>query len=410
VVSPGDRTILRDLAKKLADIAGRPEMAVRRELWYRHNRLEKTRPLVLVFPEGSWDELLPGSVLQCESKWARDKEWRLRQRIYEQEHFRHDIVTEKNWVVHKMTGDDGWGIADRNTSSGQSKGAYHIEQVLRDRDDFKKLRHPRVRYDEAATNSELAACQDLFGDILSVELKGVDLVAFHFMSLYQHWRGIEQTNLDFCMDPEFMHEILNFIKEGYESLLRQWEQMGLLTVNNREEYHSSGGTCYSTELPAAGFDHARVRPVDMWGSAESQEMATVGPQMHEEFPWKYERQLLERFGLAGYGCCEDLTHKLDFILALPNMRRVSISPWADVDACAQKMGNRAIFSWKPHPAHLVGEFDEKRIRKYIRHAIEATRGCVLEIILKDTDTCENRPERFTRWSEIAMELAQDHGA
>ena len=29
--------------------------------------------------------------------------------------------------------------------------------------------------------------------------------------------------------------------------------------------------------------------------------------------------------------------------------------------------------------------------------------CILEIILKDTHTCENRPERFTRWLEIARQ-------
>jgi len=64
-----------------------------------------------------------------------------------------------------------------------------------------------------------------------------------------------------------------------------------------------------------------------------------------------------------------------------------------------------IFSWKPHPAHLVGEFDEDMIRNYIRHTIDVAQrhGCVLEMILKDTHTCEHRPERFDRWTRIARE-------
>ena len=33
-------------------------------------------------------------------------------------------------------------------------------------------------------------------------------------------------------------------------------------------------------------------------------------------------------------------------------------------------------------------------------------GCTLEIILKDTHTCNHRPERFDEWSRIAMEEAK----
>ena len=74
-------------------------------------------------------------------------------------------------------------------------------------------------------------------------------------------------------------------------------------------------------------------------------------------------------GLTGYGCCEDLTRKLDLVFTIPHIRRISISPWADVDACAAKLGDRYIFSWKPHPAHLAGRFDPDRVRAYIRHTL-----------------------------------------
>jgi len=87
------------------------------------------------------------------------------------------------------------------------------------------------------------------------------------------------------------------------------------------------------------------------------------------------------------------------------MRRISISPFADVDKCAAKLKGGYIFSWKPQPAHLVGRFDGEAIRNYIRHTIETAQkhGCVLEMILKDTHTCEHHPERFDRWTQIARE-------
>jgi hypothetical protein len=143
----------------------------------------------------------------------------------------------------------------------------------------------------------------------------------------------------------------------------------------------------------------------MWSSAEAQEMAQVSPAMHAEFALAYEKRLLEPFGLNGYGCCEDLTLKLDDVLTIPHIRRISISPWANVDRCAAKLGSRVIFSWKPNPAHLVGRFNPEALRAYIRHTIEVARasgGC-LEMILKDTHTCENHPERFTEWTRIARE-------
>jgi hypothetical protein len=145
----------------------------------------------------------------------------------------------------------------------------------------------------------------------------------------------------------------------------------------------------------------------MWASAEAQELAPVGPAMHAEFSLAYEKRLLAPFGLTGYGCCEDLTAKLDDVLTIPHIRRISISPFADLAQCAAKLGNRCILNWKPQPAMLVGEFDEELIRRYIRQALAAARGCVFEMVLKDTHTCDHQPGRFTRWTEIARECIQE---
>jgi len=163
---------------------------------------------------------------------------------------------------------------------------------------------------------------------------------------------------------------------------------------------------YTDELPKPGYDPERVRPCDMWVSAESQELAQVSPAMHAEFALAYERPLLEPFGLAGYGCCEDLTLKLPDVMAIPNMRRISIAPFADVGKCAEQMGNGFIFSWKAHPAHLAAEFHPDQIRAYIQHTLDVTRGCVLEMILKDTHTCNHHPERFTEWTRLARGLVE----
>ena len=199
-----------------------------------------------------------------------------------------------------------------------------------------------------------------------------------------------------------------FFEEGHRRLLQQYVELNLLSLNNDDTYHSSGGVGYTDELPKPDFDPDRIRPCDMWASAESQEMAQVSPEQHYEFVMQYEKRLLEPFGLNGYGCCEDLTNKLDYVLTIPNIRRISISPWANVEKCAEKLGNKYIFSWKPKPSYLVGNFDPELIRNYIKYTLDVTKDCVIEIILKDTHTCENHPERFTQWTDIAQELVNQY--
>lgn len=408
MITKADRRRLRDLARKVAEIASLPIMAERREMWKRHNQLERVRPLVLVFPEGAWRELLPEAGLQCEDKRARAMEWELRRRIYQHEKINDDNVIEKTWVVHKVIHSTGWGLEAQHIASNQDTGAWGFDPIIKESADLEKLRFPEIEYDVAATEERLAEAQELFGDILDVKTKGISHISYHLMSIYCQLRGLDQVMLDMYDNPGMLHEAMAFLEEGHHRLVEQYIDLNLLSLNNDETYHSSGGVGYTAELPQEDYEPKHIRPCDIWASAESQEMALVSPKMHAEFVMEYEKRLLQPFGLNGYGCCEDLTHKLDYVFAIPHLRRISIAPGADVEKCGEKLQDDYIFSWKPQPAHLVGDFNEKAIREYIQHALDVTRGCVIEMILKDTHTCEGRPERFTRWTKIAKELAEEY--
>ncbi len=403
-----DKNLLRDLAKQVAEIASLPIMAERREMWKRHNRLERVRPMILVFPEGSWRELLPHSEMKCEDDRARGIEWSLRSRLYYHENLHDDTVIEKEWIVSKVVGNTGWGIQARHKPSTVATGAWGFDPVINEQEDLKKIKFPEISYDEAATQRNLEEAQELLGDILDVKLKGVSSVSFHLMGMYCQLRGLNQVMLDMYENPGMLHDAMSFLEEGNRRMVQQYEQLNLLDLNNDSTYHSSGGVGYTDELPKPDYDPDRIRTCDMWSSAEAQEMAEVSPEMHDEFILQYEKRLLEPFGLNGYGCCEDLTRKLDYVFTIPNIRRISISPWADVDECAEKLQGNYIFSWKPHPSHLVGNFDVPKTREYIKHTLDVTKDCIIEMILKDTHTCENHPERFTMWTDTARELVENY--
>jgi hypothetical protein len=396
-----DRRILRDLARRVAEIAALPAMEERRREWKRHNALRPGRPMLLVFPEGSWSELLPAECLKCEEETARRWEWELRHRIYTYEHFATDNVVEGEWIVSKAVWNSGWGLEARHHDSPVSRGAWRFDPVITEPDDLKKLRFPEVVYDEKATEQAYAEAHELFGDILTVRLKGVAHVSFHLMNHYTGLRGLEQVMMDMCERPEMVHEAMSLLEEGNRGLIRQYQEMNLLSLNNDNTYHSSGGVGYTDELPQPDCDPQHIRPCDMWASAETQEFDEVSPRMHREFALQYERRLLEPFGLNGYGCCDDLTSKMEDVLSIPRMRRVSIAPFANVERAARALGNRAIFSWKPDPTYLTSDIDQERLRAYLRHTLDVTQGCTVEMILKDTHTCGGRPERFDQWTQAA---------
>ncbi len=403
LITTADRGIIRELARRVAEIAALPVMQERVRLWKQHNALQRPRPMILVFPEGAWRELLPEAALACEGKAARWIEQQLRMRIYTHERFNDDTVIEDTWHVGPVVQSTGWGVAARWRYSPDALGARTFDPVIQSPDDLEKIRCPQISVDQAATDKSLADSHDLFDGVLRVQPTKVKRLSYHLMSQYTSLRGLEQVMMDMIENPGMLHAAMSRLEACHHDLLRQHVKLNLLDVNHDNSYNNSGGVGWTDELPAAGFDPARVRPADVWSSAEAQELAQVSPEMHEEFSLQYERRLLAPFGLTGYGCCEDLTRKLDMVFTIPHIRRISISPWADVEACAAKLHNKYIFSWKPHPAHLAGRFDADRVRQYIRHTLEATRGCVIEMVLKDTHTCDGQPERFDQWTRIARE-------
>ncbi len=400
-----DRVILRDLAKQVAEIAARPEIADRRRRWVEHNSLRSRAPMMLIFPEGSWMELIPEESLSCAGEHARSIESSLRQRIYSFGHFKDDTVIEAEWVVDGAVSTTGWGLEPVRVNSSESRGAFRIEPVLHEKSDVKKLRHPDLVYDEVGHAYRLEQAHDLLGDILAVKRKGIAHLSYHLFAQYIYLRGETAYLTDFVDEPDLVQEVMRFFTAGHKRLLAQMIERNLLSLNNDNTYHSSGGNGYIDTLPAPGFDPERVRPCDIWASAESQELAGVSPRMHRDFAINYEKELLAPFGLNGYGCCEDLSRKIEDVLSIPNMRRISISPFADVESSAVQLRDRAIFSWKPQPAHLAGTFQPELIRAYIRRTLDVCKanGCVLEMILKDTHTCEFHPERFDLWTQIARE-------
>lgn len=409
-ISVKDRGILRGLAGKVAGLAARPCEAEKRELWYRHNVLEPTCPLVFCDPEGGWREIIRPDDLECEGSLARGWELHLRREVFWGESMGDDRVVEPCFNVHYVRTETDWGVKVGKIG-GENLGAYRYDSPIKDFDDLAKLRVPTITVDYDGTQERLELAREVMGDLLRVRLKGSWLWSVGMTWTLIALRGLEQIMYDAYDQPEMLHRLMTILRDAIADRLDFLEANGLFSLNNDGTYVGSGGFGYTRELPRNGFDGKKVRTCDMWGFAESQETGHWSPELFEEFILPYQLSLLERFGLNCYGCCEPLDRRWNVIEKIPRLRRVSISPWSDLAGMAEKLGDRYIFSMKPNPAHLaVAKLDEEFVRKELRTALEITRDCRVEVIMKDCHTIGGNPENAMRWSRIAREESERVGA
>jgi hypothetical protein len=402
-----DRLILRELAQQVAELAERPVEKEKRELWYRHNALESTRPLVFCDPENGWNEILTPDTLRCEGGLARAWEWYLRREVFWGAHMRDDKVIEAVFNVGHVYTETDWGLRETRIG-GEGGGSWRWEAPLKTYDDMDKLRFPQITVDYEATQELLQLAQETFGDILQVRLKTVWWWSFGMTQTLVYLRGLEQIMYDMVDCPEGVHRLMAFLRDGHAARLDFLEKNGLLFLNNDGTYVGSGGFGWTHELPQPDFS-GHVRPIDMWGFAESQETVGISASMFEEFIFPYQLTLLERFGLNCYGCCEPLDSRWHVVEKFPRLRRVSMSPWANVEVMAERLGNRYIFSWKPHPGVLAADtFDEEFVRQTLRQGLNVLKknDCRVEIIMKDCHTIRRDPQRVIRWVQIAKEEAE----
>lgn len=411
MVTPKDREILRDLAREVRDIAALPVQAERADRWRRLNRLERVTPPVLLWLNGScpiWDLLPQEEVgLRTESAFARDYERDLRRRIYMHRHIREDRVTTTLIPVPLVATTSGWGVDADRTFSDTAGGSCRYNTVLETDADLARIRLPQLAVNLDARERHFAAAGEIFGDLLTVvrTVQWGNNYSLAPMDTLAEWRGIERLFLDLVENPAFVHAAMQKLVDGHLGLLEQLEALGELRLNNtpQDVVGNSLAPGVTDELPAPEFDPAHVRPRDLWAQCASQIFATVSPAMHEEFSLQHEKRYLERFGLVCYGCCEPLHRKVDILRRhLPNLRRITMSPWADIDEAAAAIGDRAIFSWKPNPAVLGWKsWDPAAARRQIREFLQRTRGCVVEILLNDITNGD--PARVLEWPAIVRD-------
>lgn len=398
--------LLRQLASKVAELAARPLEQEKRQLWVDHNALRPTRPVVFCDPEIGWNEIIAPDSLECSTPVARSWELHLRREIYWGQEMQDDRVVLPCFDVPHVRQPPDWGAVERKLqTAGQDQTAYTWIAPVQDEAGWDAIHAPVLRVDFAATSRLAELAHSLFGDLLEVRQKTQWWWTLGMTQQLILLRGLETMMIDMIDRPAFVHRMMATMRDGTLAMIDALEQAGLLGSNWDGTYVGSGGFGWTDELPAAGFA-GRVRTRDLWGFAESQETVGISPRMFERFIFPYQLPLLEKFGLNCYGCCEPIDQRWSIIQRIPRLRRVSVSPWSNLERMAENLGSRYIFSLKPNPAVMAADdFDEAGVRAWLRRAMEITRGCHLEVIMKDVTTMRHDPSRAPRWVALAKEAA-----
>jgi hypothetical protein len=406
MVSGEEKKRLRELAKEVRDLAA---LEVNRERVRRikdMNGLKPVRPPVWI-DEIPWHEMDLGDELRprCESQEARAMETHFQRIIYRWKHIQADMVVEDAYYVEKSFTDSGigLGVIEETRSSGPANPivSHHYEDQLDTEEKVEALRIPVIEARPERDKKNLETAGDILEGILPVRLRGHGIYYAPWDQI-PRFRGVENCYMDMMDRPEFLHKIIAKFTEIYRARFEQMEAQGLL------DYHIQSLHCtppYTDELPGADYDGGRVRFKDVWFRGMAQLFGSASPQVREEFDLEYMKPLMERCGLSYYGCCEPLDLFIPYLKKIPNMRKIGVTPWANVRSSAEQIGGDYVMARKPNPANAA-RFDRdtvvKEIEETVRLALEYK--CPYEFVLKDISTVGGSPKNLIDWTAAVMEV------
>ena len=386
--------LLREYAKKYAQLALSESNLKRPDQYRKLNSLEMVKPPILVF-EVPWGELEDQIELklECETDLYRGIERAIKRTLYQFKNFEGDYAIHPYYKVKIRTKSTGIGLnveeVKINSTTGTDISAHEYHDVLPDDDSLENITMPTMETDNEATQRALEAAHEVFDGIMDVGLGGYQFY-FNMWDELPRYHGVEKCLIDIYDRPEFMHKMMKRFTDYHEEIINLYEKLNILET---DAYYLHCTPACTYELPVKDITKEKVSAKDVWGRGMAQIFAVVSPDMHKEFDIGYMKRLFDRCGLTYYGCCEPLDKKIDILREFTNLRRISITPWADADVAADAMGDRYVLSAKSNPAYVSQPvFDPQPVIEETKKILLACRrnNTPCEFVLKDISTvCKN---------------------
>ncbi len=399
-----EKEYVRDLIKKYVEYASSPQMNERRRLWSEHHSMNFSRPLIYIraIPFG---EFFDSTSLKCTDPYLRSMENSLKFKEYHSR-VRDDFIEEAYFTVRAdvKCAPYVWGMPCGLGKKTINGGAAAFNPSIIEEEDIEKLYTFPHEINEESTSLKYEKLAELVDNIapVYVDRQGIlcDMWQSDISTSIAKLRGLEQIMWDVYDRPEWLHKLLAFMRDKIIQNMDETEKAGDFSYLN----HQNQAMPYINELtPPCG---ERTSQNKLWGYMAAQEYTGFSADMFREFLFDYQKPILERYAYTAYGCCENLTDKIEVITTLKNLRRIAVSPFSDLKKCAEQIGNRYILSWRPNPSDMVScGVDEEYVRKYIRNGIDIMKqnGCKYDITLKDVETVSGDENAIIRWTDIVRD-------
>ncbi len=418
-LSANERQRLQDLGRKVAEIAADPIQQEHIAIWKNVNDKKSGKPALLardypVFMMHYGDELRT----TIPDPFFAGVEQELLLKIYEWEHMRlHRVVLPEVRCLAAFK-DSLFGIdiatsQDANEISNMSEAAVstskHFDRVIDTPEDIARIKNPVIAYDEALTNERCSAMREVFDGILNVRLHGIDYFRFVPWDDLLPWMNIERGMYDFVCDPDFMHAAMQRYVEASVHRAREYERLGLISSNNTNALVGAGGYGFTDTLPLPTRSGMGGRLADNWGDVADQIFTSISPDMTDEFAFEHEKEWADLFGCIYYGCCERLDHKAEQLKTFSNLRKVSLSPFANMEQGMEKFGKDTVISFKPNSNYLAldaPDYDllERELTDVC--ALAQKYGSSVEIVMKTIITLRGEPQRLWKWCDLASRVIE----
>lgn len=406
-----DSVILRELLNQYAEIAFSEKNRQAMHLCRAVNDLKPIRPTVQI-GEVPWHEMnFDGFLtLQCKDSFWHPLEEMLRRTIFQHKYFPGDMMVTPYLPVGKVIHTTGIGVSvQEETLATDPKNAivsHRYENQFQSMEDIEKLHEPVITYDRKTTMEHFERVSEVAADILPVKIVGeatgygLGCITWDIISNYM---TVDNTLFNLMDAPDFIHALVAKLTDIFVSTIKQYEKLNLL---DPDALYIHCTPAVASDLENTPLDREKVEAKNVWGRGLAQILSTVSPEMHDEFDVQYMVGALEPFGLVYYGCCEPLDRKIDILRKIKNLRKISISPWADVSMAAEAMGKDYVASIKPNPAAVaVSSLDTDMVKKDTMRAIHACEknGTPFEVILKDISTVGKNPGNLIEWHTVVMD-------
>ena len=377
MISGNEKKHIRELASQIAEAAEQDDVIVQR---YKDiNALRAVKPPVAINPAAkAFTAMLTEQTRITKPDVFRDLEYTFHMRLMQRNLLDADIPIIRTLYSGLCAHTTEWTDEYKTVRATEDGHAVAFEPCILEYGDIYKLRQPELVVDFKKTQEQFETIQDVLGDILDVQ-QGRPFISTHgwgesMIDQFVEMRGLEQFYIDMIDAPEFVHEAMRLMTDMKLRLLDQYREMGALTLNHRSITGSSSYT-YTDELPGNDYVPGHVVERNLWGFAQAQELSGVSPEMLEEFILPYQAELLSRFGLSSYGCCEAMDVKIKSVEKfIKNLRILAISPYSNHQLAAEISDGRYVLACKLHP-DLISHFSEARVDDYVKNVLESTYGC-----------------------------------